>query len=463
MDHAGVAPLMVAVVVVASLSASVAAPVAVDTVNVDPDHPLYVLERLGERIRGANPTDLMMERWTEYKRLVDRGKGLKYKHILDDFVHEMRKVAPGDVEPKMKIVQWMQEQMPGIGLVQLKLCEDVLSKCKEALADVPEVSKMLENEIEALEELEKTSITPEIIENVRSRLTLIREWIDEVRKGYAKRLPAVVSKYFDIDNVFVNVTANIEAEINMERVPTFNFEEELEEFEELLAEVNAMLEGAPAEVPGKRAAERLVAKAVELRDRAVEAYRENVGRKAFGLLQAGEMHLRNAKLILEKANEWEWKSEVRGTWVQWKEKWADLKEELKEGELWEDIKKHWEQYAESVKQLWEEKWYEVLEGTENLASVQEVSENVTLEEILANPGAYVHKRVTVQGRIEKETTIFGRTLYYLVSGGNRILLSGQELSPYVDKEVTVSGEVEISVGYGVGISIEVTTVVEVTH
>jgi len=117
-----VAPLVVVVVAVL-VGSAVAAPVVASAADVDPDHPLYPLKRVGERIRGLDNVEQMKLRWQEYQRMAEKGKGLQYRHILQEFVDKLKALSPSDVKDRWELVRWMQEQMPGIGEVRLKLAE----------------------------------------------------------------------------------------------------------------------------------------------------------------------------------------------------------------------------------------------------------------------------------------------------------------------------------------------------
>ena len=359
LEQRGVAAITAVIIVAASVGAGAATPVIVDAVDVDPDSPFYGIERLGERIRMISDEDQMQERWEEYGRLVDRGKGLAYKGILEEFADKMRDVVPGDVETRQETVQWMQEQMPGIGMVQLRLCKELCLRLKQDLADTPEVER-IENCIRECENFEQNWATPELRENIRARLRLIREITENIANRYRAQIhrPMDLDVYFDIDNLLVDVdtTVNVEVDLTIVRpipITGAKFEEELEVFNELLAEVQAMLEGAPENAPGRHAAERLVEVATTLNDRAVTAYNEGKVRKALGLIHAAKIHLRNAKLILEHASEWD--PEFTGQWTQWRERWQGLKQELIEDGAWEDILKNYEQYAGNIRQRWEER------------------------------------------------------------------------------------------------------------
>ncbi|GAI08979.1 unnamed protein product, partial [marine sediment metagenome] len=104
-EQKGIAAITAVIIVAASIGAGVATPVIVDAADVDPDSPFYGLERLGEQIRMVGGEDQMKERWGEYVSLVNRGKGLAYRSILETFVEKMHDVVPGDVETKQEIVQ----------------------------------------------------------------------------------------------------------------------------------------------------------------------------------------------------------------------------------------------------------------------------------------------------------------------------------------------------------------------
>jgi len=344
------------IVIAASMGAAVATPVIVDVADVDPDHPLYGLERLGERIRMVGDDDQMKERWGEYVRLVNRGKGIGYKKILEEFVERMRAVAPGDVEAKQEEVLWMQGQMPGIGMVQLRMSKELCEGLKD---DLPEIGEEIERICDEIENCQEWLEVAELRENVRARLRLIREKIENIVRRHRARIMKPINIYLDIDNLLdnVDVTMDVEVDITIVRpipIVAQSFEEKLNEFENLLAEVQAMLEGAPENTHGVRAARQLVEVGTKHKISAVTAYEEEKLRRALGLIHAAIMHLRNAKRILEHASEWE--PEFTGQWTQWKERWRELKQELIEEEVWENVLENWEHYAENIRQRWREKF-----------------------------------------------------------------------------------------------------------
>ncbi len=355
LGQGGVATVAVAAIIIAVAGATVATPVAVDAADVDPDHPLYALERLGERIKRVGAEAQMRERWREYAGLVERGKGMEYKQILEEFVTKMREVAPGDVEAKREVVRWMQEQMPGIGLVQLRLCKEFAERLREEL---PDVSDEVEEEIAGIENcIRGWQVSPELRENIRARLRLIMERLERIAERHRARIRERVLGYLDVDNLLVDADLRINVEVKMNEIRPPNwaagFENALDQFELLLTEVQGMLEGAPEDAPGRHAAERLVEVAIELRDKAVAAYEDNNARSALGLIQAARMHLLNAKIILERASEWEPK--FRGQWLQWRHEWENMKQELVGEGIWENMLQHREQFLENLRQRWREK------------------------------------------------------------------------------------------------------------
>ncbi|MDI6642948.1 MAG: hypothetical protein QMD95_02730 [Candidatus Hodarchaeaceae archaeon] len=351
-DQRGVAAITVIVILVISTGAGLATPVIVDVVDVDPDSPFYGLERLGERMRMVSTEDQMRERWGEYARLVDRAKGLEYKHILEEFVDRMQELAPGDTAAKQEIVQWMQDQMPGIGRVQLKMFKEL---CKGLKDELPEVSEKIDTFCYEIENCERELDIAELRENVQARMRLIREKIENIVRQHRARITRPVNKYFDIDNILVDVNVTVDIEVNLRPIPITapSFEEKLKVFNNLLAEVQAMLAGAPENAVGKHAAERLVEVATTLKDRAVSAYNEGKVRRALGLIRAAIMHIYNAKMILEHASEWE--PEFREGWAHWMQDWAEVKQTFIGEGIWESVLKNYQQYAENIRQRWEER------------------------------------------------------------------------------------------------------------
>lgn len=346
MDKKGIAVVSVAVIVLATAGGAVAAPVVVDAVDVDPDHPLYALERLGERIRRVSDDDQIEERFEEYQRMVVKGKALKYRAILGEFKEKMEKVVPEDIETKAEIIAWMQQQMPRVGVIKANVLEEVCHQLKE---DLPEVGE-LDNLCEKIENCKL--LAWENIDTARACWELCRERIENIVHRYRYRVRERARKCLEIDNILVDIDIYIAVKVRIHPIIDLaeNFTEKLEEFDNMLAEVQAMLEGAPENLLGHRAAERLVEVAIRHKDMALIAYDEGRTRRALGLICAAKMNLYSAKLILEHASEWE--PEFREEWIRWKEGWENLKQELIDEGIWENILENWQQHAENVRQRW---------------------------------------------------------------------------------------------------------------
>ncbi|MCS7131109.1 MAG: hypothetical protein NZ934_00030, partial [Hadesarchaea archaeon] len=222
LGQGGIATVAVVAIIIVAAGATAATPVAVDAADVDPDHPLYALERLGEKIRGVSVEAQMRERWGEYARLVERGKGLEYRQVLEEFVTRMHEVAPGDVEARQEVVRWMQEQMPGIGLVQLRLCREFAEGLKADLADLPDASHEVEEEIAGIENcIREWQLSLELRETIRARLRLIMERLENIAERHRARIRERVLRYLDIDNMLVDVDikVNVEPKVNEIRPP----------------------------------------------------------------------------------------------------------------------------------------------------------------------------------------------------------------------------------------------------
>jgi len=304
----GVAPVIAVVIVAASIGVGVATPVIVDAADVDPDSPLYGLERLGESIRRVGIEDQMMERWGEYQRMVGENKGLEYRAIIEEFRDRMKEVLeqmPENVEAKQGIIRWMQEQMPGVGEVRMRLMMEACEGIRGELKDLPEVRAVIEemeNEIENYER-ELPTAPPERVENIRACAHLIRERIGDIIERYQHRMRHPIIVYIDIDNIVIDIDVTICAE---NRIPKENliakFEEKLAMFENELVEVQGKLENLPENARIRNAVETLVNNALKLENRAV-AIKDEKPRRALGLLNAANVLLRNADRILEHVEE----------------------------------------------------------------------------------------------------------------------------------------------------------------
>lgn len=373
LDKRGIAPAIVIVILLASAGAGVATPVVVDAIDVDPDSPFYGLERLGEKIRMVSDDDQMKERWGEYQRMVNRGKGLIYKEILAEFREKMQSLPPDNVGAKMEVVQWMQKQMPGVGLAKIKLAED-FAQSVMSLVKEPETIQALENEIYTLKELEENfrNSAPEMRENLLARLQLMVEQLKDIVRQLKIQLPKSLSQYFEIDNMLLDVDVDIDVHVNIRKWwprpenAEMVFKEKLGEVEELFAEIQAKLEGLPENILGRQAAEtqhQLGGSALD--DAYEEADAGNYARAIFSLHKAW-VHLQNAERILEHAEEWE--QRFSHQWNEWRKGWENIKQSLIENRIGSKIPKNlenlkqarelWKEQLETMREQWKERWEE---------------------------------------------------------------------------------------------------------
>jgi DNA repair exonuclease SbcCD ATPase subunit len=250
----------------------------------------------------------MMERWGEYQRMVAKGKGLLYRAIIEEFRDKMENVLeqmPENVEAKQGIIRWMQQQMPGVGEVRLRLMREACERIRGELENLPEVGaaiEEMENELENYEQ-ELPTATPGRVENIRACAHLIRERIKDIIERYRHRMRHPIIVYIDIDNIVIDIDVKICAE---NKIPKENliakFDEKLAMFENELTEIQGKLENLPENARIRTAVETLVNNAIKLENRAV-AIKDEKPRRALGLLNAACMLLRNAERILEHVEE----------------------------------------------------------------------------------------------------------------------------------------------------------------
>jgi thioesterase domain-containing protein len=317
LDQRGVAAVTVVVIIAVSAGGAVATPVAVDLADVDPDHPLYGLERLGERIRRVGDVDQMKERWAEFQRMEGKAKGWKYRNILAEFRDKMNEIIekmPENVESKAEIIAWMQDQMPGIGRIRIGMLRRACGYIKEDLADKPEIGKLMDETMDELDNLEQElrAVPPEQAENFgenfRARMWVIRRRIRNIVARHPGRIRRPANVYIDIDDVVGDVNVTINAEVNVvfrDRHISLadRIDAALQRFNEKLTAVQAKLAELPENSHLRTAVEVLVDRAVVLKNRALEL-RYVRPRRALGLLFAANRLLRNAYRILERIEEY---------------------------------------------------------------------------------------------------------------------------------------------------------------
>jgi hypothetical protein len=301
--NSGVAVVAVVVIVVASMGAGVAAPVAVSTRNVKPDSSLYGLSRLGESIRHVSVVDQMKLRWGDYQSMVAENKGLEYQWVLDEFRAKMDNVIdkmPDNVAAKRDIIEWMQQQENAVKNDRLSVMKEACESIKGDLENQPEVGAVLgemENEIENYQrELQVAS--PEQSDNIAALTYLIGERIRGIIETNKNSIRHPIN--IDVDNLLLNIDATIMAQ---ENIPNENLMPRLQEkqanFENDLAEVKNNLQELPENARISTAVQSLINNAIKLDNRAIQAENENKLGLAFGLTNAADVMLANADRVLD--------------------------------------------------------------------------------------------------------------------------------------------------------------------
>lgn len=178
LDNKGVAGVATLVAVVAVTGASVGTPVVADSVmNLNPDSPIYSLERAGESIKemtyagGENwHLDRAMERTEEYKKMVKENKGEKYIELLEQsenrFVKAIneskRKKSLERVREKSmqhtRILENLENKVPAKARVAISLAKSKSSQYRVALSNVEENEDLDNNSLENInKEVEKVN------------------------------------------------------------------------------------------------------------------------------------------------------------------------------------------------------------------------------------------------------------------------------------------------------------------
>jgi len=306
--------------------------VAVDVADVDPDHPLYGLERLGERIRMVGDFDQMKERCGEALRMCEKVKGSQYRRIIEEFLEKMKVLTPEDVAPPAEVVDWIRDHMPDVAKIEILMLKEAAGQLKH---DAPaDILKKVENFLKECGECER-GLTAENLDNVLARLKLIRERIENVRKAHPRPVDRVKIC------VDITVTISVEAEVVYPRilVPVENLEKVyatlLAAFDTKYAELVNVLETLP-DTHTKRVATKLAEQAKAHRDAAVELYNAGRLRVAIARLYAAHGLLTGAERIVEHAHQWE--AEYAEKFYEWGEYhremvrgWREKTKELAEG------------------------------------------------------------------------------------------------------------------------------------
>jgi DNA-directed RNA polymerase subunit L len=301
METRGIAPLVVVVIVAAVAGGSVAAPVAVDTIDVNPDSPLYALERLGERIKRVDDVSLMKERFTEFSKMCDKGKGSQFLHIQEEtetLYDKLQNTLPET--KKVEVANWLQAQEVRMAKNKVQLLKEAALRLKEELKGTVaenEVAKVVEDLQQCSQEVATNT------EEVQARIELLKQKVENLMTPYVARVRLQTVKALEVGKKVGDFEIAVKAEVaKVKTPPTLDFQKELSEFDTKLAEIKAKLELAP-QVAGWKAAEELVREAEEHRDKALEAAEDN--KVPIGLIYSAKVLLERAEKILDHAIDWE--------------------------------------------------------------------------------------------------------------------------------------------------------------
>lgn len=171
LGHAGVATIALLVIAaVAAASSSVAVPVIVDAADVDPDSPLYGLERAGEGIRGAFAdrvdwaSDRAVERVGEYTRMAGKGRAPEFEGLLDDAEGNIKDAIGGASD--VRGVEKALEASGKVGEVLTGVLERVPEQAKPAVEKAIAKSayrvEVLENVLARIENLSPSAAAGEL-------------------------------------------------------------------------------------------------------------------------------------------------------------------------------------------------------------------------------------------------------------------------------------------------------------
>ncbi len=315
MESKGIAPLVVMIIVVAAGGASIGAPVAVDTIDVDPDSPFYALERLGERIKGVGDMSLMQERFMEFSKMCDKGKGSSYLSIQDEFQRLYDKLMtklPENSPKRAKILEWIQKQRARFVKNRIQLLKEAALRMKLDLrgttdeARVAEIEEQLSQALEKLRARPRVQVPPEldnVLLEVAGQLELLKQKISELKARVETKLSLKVRKSIEAEESATEVEFEVEARAG--KPSEEEYQELLEEYEKLQAELQKVdLQIAPP-LAGTQAVQALIQVAAEHYRRAQQAYENGRLGGAVGQLRAAVVCLKRAEKIFEHAEEWE--------------------------------------------------------------------------------------------------------------------------------------------------------------
>ncbi|KXB08099.1 hypothetical protein AKJ58_00930 [candidate division MSBL1 archaeon SCGC-AAA385D11] len=198
-SQAGVATAAVMVAIVAVVSGAVGTPIIVDEIDVQPDSPLYGLERAGEKIKeitlagGQNwQLDRARERTEEYLSIVEKRIVRNHVELLDDSGERLSNAIESaedkkGLEEAREVIDWHirvlenlqgKENLPDVAKTAISLAISRSAKGEIVLADV--ISG----------ELPSGRLSESVREEIRSQVESVREKArslkDEIKENLGK-------------------------------------------------------------------------------------------------------------------------------------------------------------------------------------------------------------------------------------------------------------------------------------
>lgn len=334
METKGLAPV-VAIVILAAVSGSVATPVAIDTIDVDPDNPLYALEKFGEVIKRVSDETRLQERLQEFTKMCEKGHGSRFTTVFSEYCELREKLIskyPENAPERLRVKELMRAHEAVLAKNRALLALEAAASLKKNVT-TEEDAQLCENIMTKLTEVQRElAKLPDVVE---AKLELVEQQLEQLREKYRNRVEARVQTALEARHR-VRKT-QIEEKTEVETKPVENIEAKLETIEMKISKLEAELAVVsqmitPAEVAvspaGGRAATRLLQEAKELKEKAEDAITHGKLGRAFGLLTAAERLLTNAERILEHAENWE--KEHENVWKECKAVMEIVKERVRE-------------------------------------------------------------------------------------------------------------------------------------
>ncbi|KXB02393.1 hypothetical protein AKJ44_00660 [candidate division MSBL1 archaeon SCGC-AAA261F17] len=217
MSQAGVATVTITVAVVVVSGGAVGPPVAVDEMDVQPDSPLYGLERAGEAIKeatfaGGQGWEIARghERTSEFVNMANKRKAEGYTGLLNEAEDRFKKAieSAGDVKSIQKAkeainkhistLENVREKVPDVAKPAISLAISQSARGKSVVADVAAGKS-------PGEELGET-----VRERVRTQLREIKQETKTLRKEVKENLEKAPAKANEIvQNIEINTAKKI--------------------------------------------------------------------------------------------------------------------------------------------------------------------------------------------------------------------------------------------------------------